>query len=51
MVPTAEARACKVQINGHCISDESCQRSCFKAGYGGGDCKGLHRHCICLIKC
>ncbi|PKA52240.1 Defensin-like protein [Apostasia shenzhenica] len=50
MVPTAEAKVCKVEI-GHCISDGSCRRSCLNAHYGGGDCHGLLRRCVCLKQC
>ncbi|KAK1256646.1 Defensin-like protein 1 [Acorus gramineus] len=51
---TVEARLCKVpsgRYRGPCVRDTKCAEVCMSEGFGGGDCKGIRRRCMCYKQC
>ncbi|KAJ4754864.1 Defensin [Rhynchospora pubera] len=53
-VPGTEAKLCRYPSStfwGPCVSDAHCAEKCIKEGFGGGDCHGVRRRCMCQKLC
>ncbi|KAJ3693520.1 hypothetical protein LUZ60_009000 [Juncus effusus] len=53
-VSRVEGKVCRYPSEkfwGPCFRDKHCADTCIKEGFGGGDCHGVRRRCMCQKQC